>query len=906
MKKLFFAILIFFSFETYSQYLTPKYSSICTDNPFVNININNTLGANIMKWTSLENGTSDYQTGTFYTIYASGTYICEFLYAISADTTHLGSDTVYVFDFTPEILMPNQINTLDTYSFDVKLNQYPNIIIPQYIIRYDWYINGTTQQISFDSQFQHSFETSENHTLSIHCYITGCFFNQSEMVYPEPKIISITPQDSLLCDTNTIYSLSTNISNSEYKYIWENVSFATSDTTNSSVFNTKKPGQYKVKIQTQSFLPIAESDYANINWFWDPYITITAPMGLTPNNPIYFNVQTMPFLLDNYFSQFKWDFGDGNTINYDTNHNQNHAFVNAGTYNLTISQQTNSCIYNYTTTIDIFDHFFQIEPKYESIYDFDDTVKLHLNTSYPYTDFIQYEWFYSYKNNFSDLNINKKLIASNIDSIKTKIPGKFFIDVKTINNTLLTDTAYIDFSYNVEPYIIMKINGKEYNTTDQNYTKLGNVVFSAELQPPFSQYKNDDYLFQWQVDEDLIVTKGKGLSSFEHNFLKTGIYFVRLLITDPQNCTYKYTYRIVVVPEEETIKLTGEVNSNGNILIRPLDIDKFRIFNYEKNSFVKSFNRFIMVGNEISDTIFIRQPKNMNLEGVDNVTFYLKFAGAGSLNIKLTNPEYAQSNFDIVFPSTQLSIWGAPSYSIYNLAQSVTTPYFFNSSFDPIQSTTVPFYYSPDKQLVLPQTQNVAVINGGFYQLGGIEPLLGKKINGMWKVILKLNALNSAHGYIEEYGLIFDKKLYETEITPIQMTCTDQFGREIDMQQGLLSIKDIDVPVYTLTCKAKYQNIDTIITKKIEVNVQNYSNTKYFTPNGDGINDTWLPVAPDSKCEIFIVNKLGQIVIVLKSEELPQGWDGTYYGKPLPSDSYWYIVRTPEGYTSTGILNIVR
>jgi hypothetical protein len=54
MKKLFFAILIFFSFETYSQYLTPKYSGICTDYPFVNISINNILGANLMKWTSIE------------------------------------------------------------------------------------------------------------------------------------------------------------------------------------------------------------------------------------------------------------------------------------------------------------------------------------------------------------------------------------------------------------------------------------------------------------------------------------------------------------------------------------------------------------------------------------------------------------------------------------------------------------------------------------------------------------------------------------------------------------------------------------------------------------------------------------------------------------------------------------
>jgi hypothetical protein len=194
----------------------------------------------------------------------------------------LKADTVYVFGLHTEISIPSQINTLDSTTFDANINQYPNIQIPKYIVRYDWYINGTTQQTDWESQFKHVFETSQNYTISIHCYLTGCFYNQSEIIYPEPKIISITPHDTLLCDTNTIFTLSTDINNSSYKYIWENLSWAHSDTTNSPTYNTKKPGQYKVKIQDQNFLPIAESDYANINWFWEPLLTITAPMGLLP------------------------------------------------------------------------------------------------------------------------------------------------------------------------------------------------------------------------------------------------------------------------------------------------------------------------------------------------------------------------------------------------------------------------------------------------------------------------------------------------------------------------------------------------------------------------------------------------------------------------------------------------
>ena len=959
MKKLIFAILIFFSFQTYSQYLSPKYSAICYNYSFVNITINSsTTSANLMKWYNLENGTTQFllTTDTTYRISKRGTYVCDFLYTFLNtstnlyDTTLIASDTVYVFDFTPQIIIPAQINTLDTITFEVNLNQYPPAEIPFEEVQYLWFIDNSLIQEDVTSFFSYSFETSKNYSLEVECIMTGCQFEQTENIFVAPKILPLLPSDTLLCDTGTSFNLYTNLYNSSYNYIWENISMAHSDTTNSPIYSTKMPGQYILKIQDQDYNTVAQSDYANINWFWEPLLYIISPMGQTPNNPIDFKIETAPFLYDDYISSFEWNFGDGTVIDYDTSHNQTHSYQNVGTYNIQIRQQTNSCIYNTSTTIDIFDHYFYIEPQVGNIYNYDDSVKLKINTSYSLEDFSDIKWFVSYKNSFSDLNVNKKLLASNIDSIITNIPGKIFVDAQLntpllkdtayidfsygyephiimkindidsiitnipgkifvdaqLNTPLLKDTAYIDFSYGYKPHIIMKINDNEYNQIEQNYAKLGNIVFTAELQPPFSQYNINDYFFQWQIDESIEVSKGYGLNTIEHNFAKTGIYFVRLLVTDPQKCTYIYTYRIVIIPEEQPIKISKEVNNYGNILVKISDIENFRLYSYEKNSFVKKLNRNIMVGNEISDTIFVRQAKNLNLEDVNHLTLYLKFAGAGNLNIKLTNPEYIQSNFDISLPNSQISLWGMPSYNILNLSQSYTNPYYFNSFYEPIQTEQIPFYYSPDKQLILPQTQSTVVINGGFYQIGGLEPLLNKKINGTWTISLELDPLNSAHGYIEEYGFIFDKKLYEIELLPIQMTCTDQFGRTFELEQGFLSIKNLDAAIYTLNCNARYANIDTIINKTLEVSINNYSSTKYFTPNGDGINDTWLPVSPDSKCEIFIINKLGQIVIVLKSEELPQGWDGTYYGKPIPSDSYWYIVTTQEGYTSTGILNIVR
>jgi gliding motility-associated-like protein len=68
---------------------------------------------------------------------------------------------------------------------------------------------------------------------------------------------------------------------------------------------------------------------------------------------------------------------------------------------------------------------------------------------------------------------------------------------------------------------------------------------------------------------------------------------------------------------------------------------------------------------------------------------------------------------------------------------------------------------------------------------------------------------------------------------------------------------------------------------------------KFFTPNGDGKNDTWVikgankTFYPNSSINIF--NRYGKLVAQLPIES--QGWDGTYNGKKMPSNDYWFNVQ---------------
>ena len=68
-----------------------------------------------------------------------------------------------------------------------------------------------------------------------------------------------------------------------------------------------------------------------------------------------------------------------------------------------------------------------------------------------------------------------------------------------------------------------------------------------------------------------------------------------------------------------------------------------------------------------------------------------------------------------------------------------------------------------------------------------------------------------------------------------------------------------------------------------------------FSPNGDGINDTWqikyLESYPGAIIEVF--NRYGQRVFY--SEGYDVEWDGNFSGKPLPVGTYYYIVNPKNG-----------
>ncbi len=78
-----------------------------------------------------------------------------------------------------------------------------------------------------------------------------------------------------------------------------------------------------------------------------------------------------------------------------------------------------------------------------------------------------------------------------------------------------------------------------------------------------------------------------------------------------------------------------------------------------------------------------------------------------------------------------------------------------------------------------------------------------------------------------------------------------------------------------------------------------------FSPNKDGINDIWMiqGLQGNVACKVNIYNRWGQTIFT--STDYGKPWDGTYNSKPLPVDTYYYVI-TVGNKSYTGSVMLLR
>lgn len=89
-----------------------------------------------------------------------------------------------------------------------------------------------------------------------------------------------------------------------------------------------------------------------------------------------------------------------------------------------------------------------------------------------------------------------------------------------------------------------------------------------------------------------------------------------------------------------------------------------------------------------------------------------------------------------------------------------------------------------------------------------------------------------------------------------------------------------------------------------EVVLLNYP--KFFTPNGDGVNETWQIKysIKEPNMKIAIYDRYGKLISNFGTNHL--GWDGTLKGTKLPATDYWFIVTREDGREFKGHFSMIR
>lgn len=155
-----------------------------------------------------------------------------------------------------------------------------------------------------------------------------------------------------------------------------------------------------------------------------------------------------------------------------------------------------------------------------------------------------------------------------------------------------------------------------------------------------------------------------------------------------------------------------------------------------------------------------------------------------------------------------------------------------------------------------------------------------------------------------------------------------------DPAKGFVSLQPLSGDSLQFTDERLHQNIDTALVYRIMAVSGNLKDTVYsnkvrlvlqprmfipsaFSPNGDGLNDVFIPVcvgiyneteSDELQYEFTIYNRWGQRMFNTTSQDV--GWDGSYNGMTAPEGVYTYVIRATavsgEKFNRQGTVTLMR
>lgn len=113
----------------------------------------------------------------------------------------------------------------------------------------------------------------------------------------------------------------------------------------------------------------------------------------------------------------------------------------------------------------------------------------------------------------------------------------------------------------------------------------------------------------------------------------------------------------------------------------------------------------------------------------------------------------------------------------------------------------------------------------------------------------------------------------------------------------------LNVPSGPHTAYVRDKNGCGITKRTVDRDLTTDDFPRFFTPNGDGINDYWQFIPPEENFQIrlasiLIFDRYGSLLAQFRPDDA--GWDGRYKGTALPSSDYWFKAFVTNGPEITG------
>ena len=364
--------------------------------------------------------------------------------------------------------------------------------------------------------------------------------------------------------------------------------------------------------------------------------------------------------------------------------------------------------------------------------------------------------------------------------------------------------------------------------------------------------------------------------------------------SNPEVITARITDNTTECSSDSVLNLVVNTITNQTVTLDPqCDIlgieDGFRVFNLKNSSlvlatgeavrFYKNLNDALLEQNAIpdpenhtnilpySDMVYARVENGNSCSGI----FPIPLKVNPLPNIEMQGTAHVCTNLPAKFVTLDAGfIQGNPNNYLYEWSTGAMTPTI--SVNQPGNYTVKVIDKDPAKNCEKTRTINVLPSNDATIQEVAISDLL---INNAVTILL-------SSGSIGDY-------VYSIDLPngPFQ---TSNYFENVAAGFHTVYVKDVN------GCGTTPKEISVLRIPK------------FFSPNGDGQNDTWdiVGISPNffAKSKIYIFDRFGKLVADVKA--LSNGWNGIHEGKPLPASDYWYLVKFDNGRTVRGHFSLVR